>query len=49
VDPLFGDEVAGRAFVVQRGVDGSVGPRSSDVCEDAFRAAALVEIVVDER
>ena len=43
------DQIAGRFRVEQRGVDRGIGVRARDVREDALRAAALVEIIVDER
>jgi hypothetical protein len=43
------DEVARRARIVQRRVDGSFRIEIGDVPEHPFRSATLVEIVVNER
>ena len=40
--------IAGPRLVVKRGIDRRVGERRSERREDAFRSAALIEIVVDE-
>jgi hypothetical protein len=44
-----GDEIADRARVVERGIDRRVGPGARDVREDALGAAALIQVVVDQR
>jgi hypothetical protein len=49
VDPASLDEVAARTRIVQCGIDRRLRPRASDVREDALRAAALIQIIVNER
>jgi len=41
-------EIADDALVVKRGKNGRLGPGPSDLGEDAFGAAALVQVVVNE-
>jgi hypothetical protein len=47
-DALRRDEVARYGGIVNRGEDGGVGISRGDLCEDALRAAALVEVIMDE-
>ena len=42
------DEIAARAFVVERRIDGRLRPCGRNVREDALGAAALIEVIVDE-
>jgi hypothetical protein len=41
-------QVAGDMPIVQRGIDGRVGPSRSNMRENPFGASALVQVVVDE-
>jgi hypothetical protein len=43
------NEIAERAFVVDRCIDRRVGIGVRDVREDAFGPASLIEVVVNER
>jgi hypothetical protein len=43
------DEIARHRAIEQRRVDGRVGIQIRYVPEDPFRAASLIEVVVDER
>jgi hypothetical protein len=48
VDAGAREEIAERRFVVDRGEDRRVGIRPRDLGEDAFAAAALVQVIVNE-
>jgi hypothetical protein len=42
-------QIADRALVVERRVDGRIRPRIGEVREDALGATALVQVIVNER
>lgn len=43
------EEIADDALVIERGEDRGIRPSARDVCKNAFGAAALVQIIVNER